>query len=113
MISLDAVLMMSGGGQMFIVKWVTHLSEIAPIETEDCLDRDLDDHVSSCLKRLPDMRLKPFDIIPDGFLILDDTGHELRRWFGSPRPRRAERQLPRQIASHPPEPRLLKFGLRK
>ncbi len=104
--------MMFGGGQMFIVKWVTHLSEIAPVETEICFDYDLDDLVASCLKRLPDMRLKPCGIAVDGFLILDDTGHELRRWFGSPRPRRAERQLPRQLVSHPQESRLLKFDLR-
>jgi len=111
--STDIVFMIFGGGQLFIVKWVTHLSEIAPVETENCTDHVLDELVFSCLKRLPDMRLKPFGITPDGFLILDDTGHELRRWFGTPRPRRAERQLPRLLASYPQEPRLLKFGLRK
>jgi hypothetical protein len=81
---------------MFRVKWVTHLSEIGIIETDG---GPLDKLAYSCIERLPEMRISPAGIRPDGFLIFNDDGKEVRRWFGTPSPRQKSAQL--RIQSNP------------
>jgi len=71
---------------MFRIEWMTHLSAIGMIETDNGIDRDLDELVYSCIDRLPKMRMKPSGAQPDGFLIFNDEGIEVRRWFNSPAP---------------------------
>lgn len=69
---------------MFNVKWVTHSNEIEPIEVEYAVEQNLYDLVSFCLARLPFVRLRYPRTPPDGFLVFDNAGQEVRRWFGSP-----------------------------
>jgi hypothetical protein len=70
---------------MYSVKWITHQSECEPISIETSANLDLDELVSSCLNRLISMRLNDEQTSPDGFLIFDREGKEVRRWFGFPR----------------------------
>lgn len=70
---------------MFTVKWVIHRLENEPIEVETGTYPDLDEAVSVCKERLPAMRLSHDRRPPDGFLICDSAGNEMRRWFGSAR----------------------------
>ncbi len=69
---------------MFSVKWVTHHSE-SDSETEVGIDRDLDELVSFYISRLATVRMHPSGLPPDGFLVYDAGGKEVRRWFGSSR----------------------------
>jgi hypothetical protein len=70
---------------MYAIKWVMHEHEAEPVEEETSCHGDLDAVVLSCQRRLSIMREKhPFDL-PDGFLVFDDEGNEVRRWFRSPR----------------------------
>jgi hypothetical protein len=78
---------------MFRIKWMTHLSEIGMIETDDGIGSDLDKLAYSCIDRLPKMRISPSGISPDGFVIFDDSGLEVRRWFSSPSPRQKMAQF--------------------
>jgi hypothetical protein len=71
---------------MFSVKWVVHRHETEPVEVENSALEDLDEVVETCRARLPEMRRKHANTPPDGFLIFDSAGNEVRRWFGSPRP---------------------------
>jgi len=71
---------------MFSVKWVTHRHETQPVEFENSRLMDLDEVVRSCRARLSDMRREYPGTPPDGFLVFDSTGDEVRRWFESPRP---------------------------
>ena len=71
---------------MFSVKWVTHRHETQPVEFENSRLMDLDEVVRSCRARLSDMRREYPGTPPDGFLVFDNTGDEVRRWFESPRP---------------------------
>ncbi|QAY96612.1 hypothetical protein CWB41_13460 [Methylovirgula ligni] len=71
---------------MFAVKWVTHRRETQPVEMENIALEDLDMVVSSCLERLPALKRKHPLTPPDGFLIFDGAGNEVRRWFESTRP---------------------------
>jgi len=84
---------------MFRIKWVTHLSEIEMIEIENSINDDLDMLAYSCIERLPKMRMEPSGTQPDGFLIFDDQGREVRRWFSSPLPRQKMAQF--RIQSSP------------
>jgi hypothetical protein len=52
---------------MFSVKWVVHRHEIQPVAVENSAVQDLDEVVESCP--------------PDGFLVFDSAGSEVRRWF--------------------------------
>ncbi len=70
----------------FSVSWVVHRYETLPVKIEQCAFRDLDKIVESCRARLPEMRDKYPTTPPDGFLVLNGAGTELRRWFGSSRP---------------------------
>jgi hypothetical protein len=70
---------------VFGVKWVTHQSERESIKIEDVGQRDLDEVVSACMKKLPSQRLRNGHIAADGFVIFDASGKEVRRWFASAR----------------------------
>jgi hypothetical protein len=78
---------------MFRIKWMTHLSEIGMIETDNAIGNDLDKLAYSCIQKLPKMRMNSSGISPDGFIILNDKGTEVRRWFGSPSPRQRMAQF--------------------
>jgi CheY-like chemotaxis protein len=70
---------------MFSVKWVSHHSQRDPIKIEFNVHSDLDKVVSSCIERLPSMRLSHAQTPPDGFLVFDSAQKEVRRWFASAR----------------------------
>ena len=70
----------------FSVSWVVHRYETLPVAIEHCVDEDLDQIVESCRARFPDMRGKYPNTPPDGFLVFNGAGTEVRRWFESPRP---------------------------
>jgi hypothetical protein len=72
--------------EYFSVKWVVHRYETLPAEVENSAIQDLDKLVESCQARLSEMRRKYPNTPPDGFLVFDDAGHEVRRWFESARP---------------------------
>ena len=67
---------------MFIVKWVARFREHTPVETEESILTDLDDIVRSCKERLYGIRLRYVATPPDGFIVCDEGGKELRRWLG-------------------------------
>jgi hypothetical protein len=71
----------------FSVKWVVHRYETLPVEVENDITQDLDELVSSRLERFVEMRLKYPNTPPDGFLVFDGDGIEVRRWFESARPK--------------------------
>jgi hypothetical protein len=71
---------------MFIIKWVAHRHENEPVEVENSNDRDIGMVVLSCQSKLLGMRKKHAQAPPDGFLVFDEVGNELRRWFRTPRP---------------------------
>jgi hypothetical protein len=68
---------------MFIVKWVARDKESQPILIEKGFLTTLDKVVSSCRRRIPMMRLDNPDTPPDGFIVLESDGTEIRRWFQS------------------------------
>jgi hypothetical protein len=70
----------------FSVSWVVHRYETLPVTIEYCVGEDLDQIVESCRARLPEMRDKYPNTPPDGFLVFNGAGCEMRRWFESPRP---------------------------
>jgi hypothetical protein len=70
----------------FSVSWVVHRYETLPVVVEHCVFQNLDQIVEACKARLSEMRDKHPDTPPDGFLVFDGAGSEVRRWFGSPRP---------------------------
>ena len=65
----------------FRVKWVVHRYETLPAEVENSLIQDLDKLVESCRGRFSEMRDKYPTTPPDGFLVFDGAGNEVRRWF--------------------------------
>jgi hypothetical protein len=71
---------------MFDVKWVVHRHERQPVEVENNAIEDLDLVVESCRARLSEMRRKYPSTPPDGFLVFDSAGKEMRRWFELARP---------------------------
>ena len=72
---------------MFSVKWVVHRHEIQPVEVEISAVQDLDKVVESCQARFPEMRRRHPNTPPDGFLVFDSAGNEVRRWFEAARPK--------------------------
>lgn len=72
---------------MFIVKWVAHRHETQSVEVENSALQDLDKVVESSQARFPEMRRKHPSTPPDGFLVFDSDGNEVRRWFESARPK--------------------------
>jgi hypothetical protein len=71
----------------FSVKWVVHRYETLPVEVERDVLQNLDKLVESCRGRTSDMRRKHPNSPPDGFLVFDSAGNEVRRWFESARPK--------------------------
>ena len=71
----------------FSVKWVVHRCETLPVEVEGGVLLDLDKLVASCKGRFSEMRCKYPNTPPDGFLVFDSAGNEVRRWFESARPK--------------------------
>jgi hypothetical protein len=69
---------------MYTIKWVVHQHEAEPVEEETSCHGDLSAVVLSCQRRLSIMREKHSLYPPDGFLVFDEAGNELRRWFKSP-----------------------------
>jgi hypothetical protein len=67
---------------MFVVKWIVRYKEKSPVVTEAGIVSDLDDLFLSCQQRLYAMRLRHIATPPDGFVIADSEGVELRRWLG-------------------------------
>ena len=68
------------------MKWVVHRYETLPAEVENSVIQDLDKLVESCRERFSEMRGKYPNTPPDGFLVFDGDGNEVRRWFESVRP---------------------------
>jgi hypothetical protein len=68
---------------MFTVNWVVRGKEDEPVESERFRVRGADTVVAACRYRLAAMRLSYPDSPPDGFIVLDDAGREIRRWFGA------------------------------
>lgn len=60
--------------------------EVASVEIAVEHDLDLDQLAYLCIRRLPQIRVEPGRLTPDGFLILDSNGKEVRRWFVSAPP---------------------------
>ena len=71
----------------FKVTWVVHRYETLPVEIESGVVEDLDKVVSCCQERFFEMRLKYPNTPPDGFLVFNSDGNEVRRWFESARPK--------------------------
>ena len=71
---------------MFSVKWLQRDKESEPVEVENSVFTDLDNVVSFCRATLLGMKLRHIARSPDGFIVVDSDGRELRRWFGSRNP---------------------------
>jgi hypothetical protein len=71
---------------MFSVWWIARNNESQPILIEKGFLTTLDKVASSCRRRIPMLRLDHPDTPPDGFLIFDSDGTEVRRWFEPPEP---------------------------
>ena len=71
---------------MFSVKWLERGNESAPVEVENSILTDLDKVVSLSQGGLLGMRQRHIKKPPDGFIVVDDKGCELRRWFAAPAP---------------------------
>jgi hypothetical protein len=69
---------------MFTVKWMSH-GKTEPVEVENSILTDLDRVVSSALAGLEGMRLRHITAPPDGFIVVDNDGKEVRRCFDSRR----------------------------
>jgi hypothetical protein len=65
---------------MFKVKWIARFDEHRPIAVEDSVLTDVDRIFVSCKERLSGKKFKRFGPAPDGFLVCDEDGRELRRW---------------------------------
>jgi hypothetical protein len=70
---------------MFSVKWFERGKEEEPVEVENSILTDLDRIVVFCKDAFYAMRLRHIARPPDGFIVVDDDGKELRRWPGSAR----------------------------
>lgn len=68
---------------MYSMKWVERGKEGEPVEVENSILTDLDRIVASGQEALVGMRLRHIARPPDGFLVVDDDGKEVRRWFGA------------------------------
>jgi hypothetical protein len=68
---------------MFIVKWFKSGNEAKPVWVENSPLTDLDMVVSYSQEAHALMRLKHPATPPDGFIVVDANGVELRRWFGT------------------------------
>jgi hypothetical protein len=71
---------------MFSVKWLQRDKEGEPVEVENSIFTDLDNVVSFCRETLSGMKMRHIARPPDGFVVVDSDGREVRRWFGSNSP---------------------------
>jgi hypothetical protein len=73
---------------MFSVKWLERSKESNPVEFENSILTELDRVVSSSQGGggLLGIRLRHIAKPPDGFIVVDDNGNEVRRWFAAPAP---------------------------
>jgi hypothetical protein len=69
---------------VFKVKWIVRFQEDSPVEVEVGKRGDLDRLVAFCQGQLIAKRLGHPSDTPDGFLICDQDGKELRRWIALP-----------------------------
>jgi ribose 1,5-bisphosphokinase PhnN len=65
----------------FTVRWVAHRRETQPIAIERTSHQGLDKLVETCQGRFPEMRRQYPGSPLDGFLVIDNDGNEVRRWF--------------------------------
>jgi hypothetical protein len=63
---------------MFTVRWVSHSSTGKPVVSEESAFTSLDSTVLSAQERLYNVRLRFIQSPPDGFVVFDDVGKELR-----------------------------------
>jgi hypothetical protein len=70
---------------MFTVKWIKQGQENEPVESERFGVINAETVISACRFRMPAMRVKYPKAPPDGFVVVDDQGAELGRWFEQPR----------------------------
>ena len=68
---------------MYCVKWIQRGRESEPVAIDESIHTDLDRIVYSCKDALYGVRLRHFARPPDGFIVVDDEGLEVRRWLGS------------------------------
>jgi hypothetical protein len=66
---------------MFSVKWLRHGNEAQPVEVEELVITNLDRIVALCKGNLYSKRLRHSVNMPDGFVVVDDSDIEVRRWF--------------------------------
>jgi hypothetical protein len=69
---------------MFTIKWVVRYHEHKPVEVEESALTDLGRIVGRCKEELYAKRLRNILKPPDGFIVCDEDGNELRRWMTSP-----------------------------
>jgi hypothetical protein len=66
---------------MFTVRWVIREKESEPVESERFQVGHVETLVTASRYRMATMQLKYPEAQPDGFIILDDDGKEIGRWF--------------------------------
>jgi hypothetical protein len=71
---------------MFSVKWLRHGQEAQPVEVEDLVITNLDRIVALCNDHLYSKKLRHSVNAPDGFVVVDDSDTEVRRWFDTSSP---------------------------
>jgi hypothetical protein len=69
---------------MFTIKWVERGREADPIVTESTGQTNIVKLVATCKHDLYRMRFLYTDTPPDGFIVIDNEGHEAQRWFIAP-----------------------------
>lgn len=74
----------AGKGIMFTVKWIVRFEENRPIEVEPAKHADRDGLVAFCQGQITAKRISYASTPPDGFVICDERGKELRRWLAPP-----------------------------
>jgi predicted NAD/FAD-binding protein len=71
---------------MFRIKWIERGKEDEPVEVENSILTDLERVVTFCREALYGMKLRHIRRPPDGFVVVDADGREVRRWFDSTGP---------------------------
>ena len=66
---------------MFQVKWVARARTDEPVDVETSAFRDINNVVAFCQAALFGMRARFAVGPPDGFIVVDAEGSEVRRWF--------------------------------
>ena len=81
---------------MFTIKWIIRHNDHQPIHVEESALTDLDRIVEAAQRQVYGMRMKHSASPPDGFVVLDQDGREIRRWLDplspSPKPPGASKQ---------------------